>query len=103
MTKRTPVPAGTAAVALAAAANTALPAAGDQSSSGPVNQDDQLEQDETANQPSGDVPARVILAFKGFEVNDLFYGDEEEIERLERAGLVDSHEDAVAYVRSLAE
>lgn len=54
--------------------------------------------------PEGEqVEARVLVAFEGYEANDVAIIDAAQVERLVGEGKVDPHPDAVAYAKSLIE
>lgn len=110
--RRQPVPAGGAPIPTALDAAHATPPAGESQPNGDQSNGDQSNGDQSYGDQSNDqgdgadrheaeiVHARALIAFEGYEPNDLVEGSATEIERLELAGLVDPHPDAVAHVQA---
>ncbi|MFN3517958.1 MAG: hypothetical protein ACK4YT_00775 [Sphingomonas sp.] len=62
---------------------------------------DATPQDGAVADPLAMYDARVLLAFDGYEPDDILSGTLDELSVLERDGKIDAHPDAVAYARSL--
>lgn len=101
--RRQPVPAGASAPSSQAAAS-ATPDTGASGEAANGTSEAGNGDPTTPAPPSdGQIEARALIAFEGYNPNDVVIVAESEVEALQGAGKIDPHPDAVAYAKSLAD